>query len=78
MKKGEQWVLKASMVNQAGAVHVFDDVAQLTAIITKQDDIREWVLQRYMYVISLPSCHCSQCYLYRPSLFAHGAYDYHA
>jgi hypothetical protein len=50
MKKGEQWVLKASMVNQAGAVHVFDDVNALTDIITKQDDIREWVLQRYMYI----------------------------
>jgi hypothetical protein len=50
MKQGEQWVLKASMVNQAGAVHVFDDVNALTDIITKQDDIREWVLQRYMYI----------------------------
>ena len=60
MKEGEVWVLKASMVNQAGQVHLIESVERLTMIVENNEDIREWVLQRYMSVSSFVSImHCS-------------------
>lgn len=40
--------VQASMVNQAGQVHIFRSLDTLRAVIDANEEIREWVIQRYL------------------------------
>lgn len=46
----DMWIMKASMVNQALGVHVIRSVRDVEAIVIdeKYEEIREWVVQRYL------------------------------
>ena len=47
----EWWILKPSMTNQARGILVFNHLAQLRAALCEEgaEDVREWVLQRYIH-----------------------------
>ena len=42
-----RWIAKPSITNQATGICIFDRVSQLVAALHANEDLREWVLQRY-------------------------------
>ena len=42
------WIAKPSITNQAAGICVFDRVATLEEAIRQNEDLHEWVLQRYI------------------------------
>lgn len=52
-----RWIAKPSITNQATGICIFDRVAQLVAALHSNEDLREWVLQRYTFQpMSPPQC----------------------
>ncbi|DBB15952.1 hypothetical protein WJX82_005797 [Trebouxia sp. C0006] len=43
-----RWIAKPSITNQATGICIFDRVSQLEAALHANEDLREWVLQRYI------------------------------
>ncbi|DBA82238.1 hypothetical protein WJX79_003267 [Trebouxia sp. C0005] len=43
-----RWIAKPSITNQATGICIFDRVSQLEAALHANQDLREWVLQRYI------------------------------
>lgn len=43
-----RWIAKPSITNQATGICIFDRVSQLVAALHANEDLREWVLQRYI------------------------------
>ena len=48
-----RWIAKPSITNQATGICIFDRVSQLEAALHANEDLREWVLQRYAILIHL-------------------------
>ena len=44
-----RWIAKPSITNQATGICIFDRVSQLEAALHANEDLREWVLQRWAY-----------------------------
>ena len=42
-----RWIAKPSITNQATGICIFDRVSQLEAALHANEDLREWVLQRW-------------------------------
>lgn len=51
LRRGDAWILKPSMTNQAKEVHLIASEERFIAAMSGDDaaDIREWVLQRYIH-----------------------------
>lgn len=43
-----RWIAKPSITNQAAGICIFDRVSQLEAALQANENLREWVLQRYI------------------------------
>lgn len=43
-----RWIAKPSITNQATGICIFDRVSQLEAALHANEDLREWVLQRWV------------------------------
>lgn len=45
----EIWIAKPSITNQGHSVCVFDRVSSLAEAVNAAEDLREWVVQRYIH-----------------------------